>query len=878
MALIILTCPALGAAPEPMARWTFDDGARDSVGTLHGQLQGGAYVIDGRLVLDGNYSYVSTPPLTRSLTEKTLVARVRLGTLDQRGGGVLSLEMFNGLFFDSLVFAEREPLRWMAGSDDFTRTRNLTGAPPESGLGWIHLAVVYSADGTIAVYRDGSPYGSAYHPGVPPLTFPAGKGQVLIGARHTGGDRTFFIGEIDEAALYDRALTATEVAELVPPAEPQPSVARVWNEELLNAIRRDLPHPPVHARNLFTLSAAMYDAWAAFDSTATGYVYRGKHLRPAPAAARNEAISQAAYRILKERFAMAVGSTNTLKAIELRLQSLGYGPASDGLDPSHPAAIGRAVAEAVSAWFLSDGSRQAQGYTEDPQDPERYRFVNGYLATDRTGTGGTLVDVNHWQPLNFTDVVPTGQNGVILLNRFQEFLGAPWLGVRPFATPRTDPRRPGLDPGPPPLFGTSTHAVFVSNVVAVIRASSELSVSDGVRIDISPAGWGNHTLGSNDGHGRPVNPVTGRPYVPNVVPRADFARVLAEYWADGPQSETPPGHWNTLANSVSETLESPLRIGGVGEPVDRLEWDVKLYFALNAALHDAACAAWSLKRHYDSWRPLSAIRHLASLGQSTDPARPLFNAQGLPLIPDLIELVTIETAQPGGRHSRLPVGSLVIRAWRGEASDGVGWMRPAEWFPYQRRGFITPAFPGFVSGHSTFSRAAAEVLTAYTGSAFFPNGLGTFPPPGRLPYRLVTEPGPSQPVQLQWATYYDAADQAGISRIWGGIHPPADDFAGRLIGAQCGTLAWDLARSYFDGSISRKPMGATVSPDALGKARLTFQTVRGLHYHVQSAPALDGPFSDVVNGQFQARDSQHVIPVQADNDSGWFRVLQSDSP
>jgi hypothetical protein len=403
-------------------------------------------------------------------------------------------------------------------------------------------------------------------------------------------------------------------------------------------------------------------------------------------------------------------------------------------------------------------------------------------------------------------------------------------------------------------------------------------VSDGVRIDISPASWGNHTLGANDGRGYPMNPITGQPYTPNVVPRADFARVLAEYWADGPQSETPPGHWNTIANSASDSPGASLRVGGLGEPVDRLEWDVKLYFTLNAALHDAACAAWAIKRHYDGWRPLSAIRHLASLGQSTDPNLPFYHVQGLPLIPDLIELVTPETAQPGGRHSRLPVGSIAIRAWRGEASDGVGWMRPGEWFPYQRRSFITPAFPGFVSGHSTFSRAAAEVLTAFTGSAFFPGGLGIYPPPGRLPYRLVTEPGPSQPVQLQWATYYDAADQAGVSRIWGGIHPPADDFAGRLVGAQCGTLAWELARRYFDGSVATQSVAAALSSEAPGDTRLTFQTVRGLHYRVQTAPTLDGPFEDLTHGRFQAGESQHTLPVPAGNDTGWFRVLQSVLP
>ena len=86
--------------------------------------------------------------------------------------------------------------------------------------------------------------------------------------------------------------------------------------------------------------------------------------------------------------------------------------------------------------------------------------------------------------------------------------------------------------------------------------------------------------------------MTGQPYVPNVVNLGDFTRALTEFWADGPKSETPPGHWNVVANAVSDSPGFELRIGDAGPEVDRLEWDVKLYFALNGAVHDAAVAAW----------------------------------------------------------------------------------------------------------------------------------------------------------------------------------------------------------------------------------------------------------------------------------------------
>ena len=137
---------------------------------------------------------------------------------------------------------------------------------------------------------------------------------------------------------------------------------------------------------------------------------------------------------------------------------------------------------------------------------------------------------------------------------------------------------------------------------------------------------------------------------------------------------------------------------------------------------------------------------------------------------------------------------------RGAAGRGVGWELGVNWSTYQRPTFVTPAFPGFVSGHSTFSRAAAEVMTGITGSPYFPGGLfeETF-----APGYLKLEPGPSAPVKLQSATYYDAADQAGISRIYGGIHITADDFAGRRVGSTVGKRAWALAQRYFDGSARR---------------------------------------------------------------------------
>ena len=278
-------------------------------------------------------------------------------------------------------------------------------------------------------------------------------------------------------------------------------------------------------------------------------------------------------------------------------------------------------------------------------------------------------------------------------------------------------------------------------------------------------------------------------------------------------------------------VKSLYRLSNEEEPLDRLAWDVKLYFALNAAVHDAAVNSWGLKRLYDSVRPISAIRFMATKGQSSDPSAASFDPAGLPLMPGLSELITAET-WPNGRHAGITccqslrgeaapcrdssgvsgievscVGEIALLSWpgqpanRGTAYSGVRWLRGKEWVPYQLDTFVTPAFPGYNSGHSTFSRAAAEVLAAFTGSAFFPSGLGKAV--AAKDTALTVERGPSQEVQLQWGTYFDASDQAGQSRIFGGIPIRSDDFTGRKAGSQIGKTVFAKAKTYFDGTAAR---------------------------------------------------------------------------
>ena len=681
------------------------------------------------------------------------------------------------------------------------------------------------------------------------------------------------------------------------------SIARVWNERALAAIRQDTPHPPAQARNYFSFSVAMYDAWAAYDPTAVGYVYRGKHTAADIPAARSNAISYAVYRLMKERHAYSRTASNSLAVDDALMTSLGFDIYNTSRDTSTPQGVGNSIYDAVSLWFSNDGSRGTNGTAYNPAlpttlpvaypdypvgNPRRYIYTNPALATDRPGIddgfGNTIVDVNRWQRLNVVNAVD--QNG-FPTSPNQNYLGAQWLWVRPFSLMRTDESKPWIDPGPPPYFGGPTHAQFVNEVVANITANSHLNPDDGVMMDISPAGYGNNSLdfvgnyGDGrfeifDGRGYTNNPVTGEPYVPQMVKRGDYARVLAEFWADGPSSETPPGHWNVVANYVADHPLLEKRIGGTGPIVDDLEWDVKMYFALNAATHDAACAAWGVKRAYDAWRPMSAVRYLSMLGQSSNPVLPRYNPNGLPLITNLIELVTT-SSRSSGRHAGLTVGKIAVRSWPGPPANtntynGVKWIHGDAWVTYQRTNFVTPPFPGYISGHSTFSRSAAEVLTGLTGSPYFPGGLGIY-----QGYKLGFEQGPSAPLTLQWAKYYDAADEAGISRIWGSIHPPIDNFAGRRVGAQVGKDVWALAKKYWDGSVANTPV--TITRLDSNQCEVRYTALRGFYYNLQSTPDLTQPFNDEPPGTSRPFDALSVARTNTVGESTkFYRAISRSAP
>lgn len=624
-------------------------------------------------------------------------------------------------------------------------------------------------------------------------------------------------------------------------AQENHSVARMWNEALLESIRNDFARPTVHARNLFHVSSAMYDSWAVYNREADLF-FLGNTFRdfefPYEATDRlgglnvdrkvEETLSYACYRILHHRFRNSPGYDESSAIYDNLFSELGYDP--EFLDTDYQsgsaAALGNYLAELVIAFGLQDESNEQNDYANLFYEP-----ANDILAPE--GFGNPLIeDPNRWQPLALD--VFQDQSGNIIPITTPQFLSPEWGKVVPFALSEDELNiltRDGSefwcyhDPGPPPyldtLDGGAMSEEYKWGFLMVALWGSHLDAEDQTMLDISPGVFGNITNYPNQirdyrsfynplfggvnsvGHSR--NPNTGLPYETNMVRRGDFARVLAEFWADGPDSETPPGHWFTLLNYVNDNPFLVKKYRGEGDELTDLEWDIKSYFTLGGAMHDAAVTTWGLKGYYDYVRPISAIRYMAGKGQSSDPNLPSYSTNGLPLLPGWVELVDEDDPLRG--FNNINVGKVKLWTWRGPENinfdtnvAGVGWILGEEWYPYQRPTFVTPPFAGYVSGHSTFSRAAAEVLTSFTGNPYFPGGLGVYETKA-LDY-LVFETGPSQDVTLQWATYRDAADQSGLSRIWGGIHPPADDIPGRRIGEVIGLTAFDRAEKYFNGRIT----------------------------------------------------------------------------
>ncbi len=479
------------------------------------------------------------------------------------------------------------------------------------------------------------------------------------------------------------------------------SIVSEWNKVALAEVRvASKQGPPVIARALAIAHTCIYDAWAAYDSKAVGTTLGGSLRRPAPErtdANMAQAISFAAYRCLGNLFPKPDAQTRLTAA----MVALGYDPLDGSQDLTTPTGIGNVTAQAVIDARRNDGSNQYGDLNPklDLSPGLAYSDYTGYSPRNRPMgfcmpamplcPPLVIDDKVHWQPL-------ISDGGVT-----QSFNAPQWGQVRSFSlgTPAQVDAYSKYVPAPD--IQSTDPKRYKSNVDDLLKYSSGLTPD---------------------------------------------RKLIVEYWADGPNSELPPGHWGLFAQFVSQRDHY-----SIGQ-------DAKMFFAMHNALFDAGIVSWQLKRKYDGVRPITAIRFLY---------------QG-----------------------------MSVKAWGGPGRPTES-IQGEKWIPYNPGSNLTPTFPGFVSGHSTFSRSAATVLQLFTGSDIF--GFSTVVPAN---FGRVESGIPLVPTMIKFATFDEAANQAGISRLYAGIHFSDDNVLGQTLGQLVGRVAFDKAQSYFSGISSAQSGGS----------------------------------------------------------------------
>ncbi|MCB2047395.1 MAG: phosphatase PAP2 family protein [Novosphingobium sp.] len=518
----------------------------------------------------------------------------------------------------------------------------------------------------------------------------------------------------------------------------QQTDAALWNEFFLSCVAQSNLSPTICARAMAIAHTAIFDAWAAFDPVAVGVNSRIE----APESLLGEATYQPA---LEEAIAYAAYAAAKVvfparsEAIDAFMVQMGYDPAAVSTDPDSPSAIGTAAAKAVLEYRASDFSNAEHGFANTTD----YVPVNSGVPGADNAVGGPDFDPNHWQPLQ----VPTGKYVKLKIS------GDPSVAITPEPAITSDPASYKIQSPLTPQWAEVKAFSLDANYEFRPHAPPQLG-------DFSEYVDGNGKVTTGDAAYREqVAEVIA--YSANLT---DEQKAIAEFWADGPRSETPPGHWNQLAQDVS------VRDGNT------LEQDIQMFFALNNALLDTAIATWETKYYYDFIRPDSAI-HLLYQDQT-------------------------------------------ITAWLGP-DKGSGEMLGQDWKPYQQATFVTPPFPEFTSGHSGFSMASATILQNFTGSDVFFDGVsqgshdlnndGELDLAGQyIITKLAFEAYSGPPIALTWETFSEAATEAGISRLYGGIHFQDGNLFGRELGANVGTSAWDMAQKYITGdagALLQSPVG-----------------------------------------------------------------------
>jgi len=464
-----------------------------------------------------------------------------------------------------------------------------------------------------------------------------------------------------------------------------------WNEELLQAIRANpgATGPTVTARAIGYLHTATYDAWAAYDPVAKGTLPNGPSQRPAASntlANKSKAISYAAYRVLNELFPWRKAD------FDAQMAELQFDPNDTSTDLATPQGVGNVAAQENIKFRRTDGSNQTlntKGTADPADDTVTYPDSCKPACYSAQNTWNNVTDPWRWQPL----CVPLPAAGADCTGSVQNPLTPHWGKVASFAL--VSPLQFKV-PGPP----RNADGTF---------STAEIQTALDDTADLT-----------------------------------DAEKVTAEYWADGPFTEFPPGHMSLFAQVLCRKRSQGL------------DHDTKIFFALGNALLDSSIASWAHKYDpkWDFARPVTLIRNHPAFANKT------------------------------------------VRSWLGPY-NGYGDVEGKNWRPYQAPSVVTPPFPEYVSGHSTFSGAAGYILTNFTLSPNF--GATVTIRKGTSLFEAGTVP--AQDVTLSWPTFHAASDEAGMSRRYGGIHFYSGDIHGRSLGDKVGRVVYSKAQNYFRGYI-----------------------------------------------------------------------------
>ena len=458
---------------------------------------------------------------------------------------------------------------------------------------------------------------------------------------------------------------------------PSDDVVLKWDEQTLAAVRATKPAPTVVARALGIVHTAMYDAWAAYDANAVGTRLGGSLRRPKAERTTNYKSKAISYAAYRVLLDLFPSQATNISGF---MTALGYNAGDTSTDPTTPQGIGNRVAQALLAYRHTDGANQL-GDEPGGTPGVAYSDYTGYTPVN---SWNQVSDLYRWQPLCVPTPPPdatscTGSSSV------QRFATPQWGQVIPFALTRPD------------QFGPATmdRSKLPAEAQQLIDAQAGLT---------------------------------------------DLQKTIAYYWADGPASELPPGHWAMFAQAASRAASLSLDANAKG------------FFALGNALLDASIATWNAKRIQDTVRPITYIRQLYA-GQT-------------------------------------------IKGWGG---PGMGTVSEdgAAWIPYQEPGVVTPPFAEYTSGHSAFSGAASQVFNDFAGTTSFKATLTVTIAKGSS---KIESGVPAADTTLSFKSFNEAADQAGLSRRYGGIHFEQADLNGRTLGHQIGDAAWNKAQTYINGT------------------------------------------------------------------------------